>query len=331
MAVAVNPAETKTRSPELRLLVAGLAGALYVLGSVAVVFYGVPELWGVGTTPWLQPQVGEFMDAGLRLLAEVAAAALLIVFGMRIAGSHPPHGIRGGIFIGISLIFTLFFCLRAVGMIVQRIPTEGFGVQMGEFLQLAINGALIYLCFRLLRPRTYSRWSIAVEDQGWFSSHAYKRNQGQRVRRLTMLGLLLLGGSGVYTLLQTHYLITAPTNWTVSIPFAAGAEVMLLPDIRFTIPLLLAGLSLWLSWRIVNFPTFADFLIATEAEMNKVSWTPRKRLFQDTIVVLSTVVILTVFLLLVDLFWGAILSSRYIGVLPSGNVTKTQTNEQARW
>ena len=32
-----------------------------------------------------------------------------------------------------------------------------------------------------------------------------------------------------------------------------------------------------------------DFLIATEAEMNKVSWTTRKRLVKDTIVVLVTV------------------------------------------
>ena len=51
---------------------------------------------------------------------------------------------------------------------------------------------------------------------------------------------------------------------------------------------------LWRAWRgMVNFPAFADFLIATEAEMNKVSWTTRKRLVQDTIVVLTTVVLMT--------------------------------------
>ena len=34
--------------------------------------------------------------------------------------------------------------------------------------------------------------------------------------------------------------------------------------------LLMAGL--WIGYRVVNLPSFADFLIAVEAEMNKVSW-----------------------------------------------------------
>ena len=64
-------------------------------------------------------------------------------------------------------------------------------------------------------------------------------------------------------------------------------------------------------------PAFADFLIATEAEMNKVSWPTRQGLYQDTIVVLVTTIFLTLFLLVVDWFWGALLSNPYIGVLPS--------------
>ena len=62
---------------------------------------------------------------------------------------------------------------------------------------------------------------------------------------------------------------------------------------------------------------FADFLIATEAEINKVSWTSRQALIRDTIVVLTTLFLLTVFLFVVDLFWSSVLSSRYIGVLPT--------------
>ena len=57
-------------------------------------------------------------------------------------------------------------------------------------------------------------------------------------------------------------------------------------------PLLLLALSLWLAWRMVNLPPFADFLIATEAELNKVSWTTQQRLVQDTIVVLITTFLL---------------------------------------
>ena len=75
-----------------------------------------------------------------------------------------------------------------------------------------------------------------------------------------------------------------------------------------SLSLVLAGLLIWLSWRLVNWPVFADFLIATDAEMNKVSWTTRKRLFQDTVVVLVTVILLTTFLFFIDIMWIKILS-----------------------
>jgi preprotein translocase SecE subunit len=97
-----------------------------------------------------------------------------------------------------------------------------------------------------------------------------------------------------------------------------------LPNAPTTVLVLLALVTGWVAWRAVNIPSFAEFLIATEAEMNKVSWSPRKRLIQDTIVVLVTTALLTVFLLFVDLFWGWLLSRPIIGVLPP-----QQTQRQA--
>jgi preprotein translocase SecE subunit len=88
------------------------------------------------------------------------------------------------------------------------------------------------------------------------------------------------------------------------------------------LPVLLALAALWFAWRVVNYPTFADFLIATEAEMNKVSWTTRKRLVQDTIVVLVTVALLTVFLFFVDILWIKILSWKPIEVLRIDTTTQ---------
>jgi preprotein translocase SecE subunit len=101
--------------------------------------------------------------------------------------------------------------------------------------------------------------------------------------------------------------------------------VTILPDVELTVPLIIAALALWFAWRFANFPVFADFLIATEAELNKVSWTTRKRLVQDTIVVLVTVVLMTVLLLVVDVVWGKLLASPWIGVLKTA---PTQTNQQ---
>ena len=70
-------------------------------------------------------------------------------------------------------------------------------------------------------------------------------------------------------------------------------------------PILLIGGTIWLGWRLVNYPPFADFLIATEAEMNKVSWTTRKRLVQDTIIVLMTMLLSRCFYL-----WSTLCGSR---------------------
>jgi preprotein translocase SecE subunit len=86
------------------------------------------------------------------------------------------------------------------------------------------------------------------------------------------------------------------------------ATVELLPLVQYTLLFILAAVAAWLSWRIVNYPAFADFLIATEAELNKVSWTTRKKLVQDTIVVLITVLLVAVYLFAMDQAWHQLLS-----------------------
>ena len=50
-------------------------------------------------------------------------------------------------------------------------------------------------------------------------------------------------------------------------------------------------------------------MIATEAEMNKVSWTSKDDLIRATTVVLTTVVLMAVFLFLVDTLWTFILAN----------------------
>ncbi len=73
-----------------------------------------------------------------------------------------------------------------------------------------------------------------------------------------------------------------------------------LPATRFVIPAAVGAVLGWLIFRLVEFPPFVEFLIATEAEMNKVSWTSRDDLYRATTVVLSTVVLMAVFLFGVD-------------------------------
>jgi preprotein translocase subunit SecE len=64
------------------------------------------------------------------------------------------------------------------------------------------------------------------------------------------------------------------------------------------------AIGVWASFRVVNIPAFADFLISVEGEMNKVSWPSRGELFRA-----SVVVILVIFFLAFLLFaYDALLS-----------------------
>jgi len=106
-------------------------------------------------------------------------------------------------------------------------------------------------------------------------------------------------------------------------------RLLVLPQVRFTLPVLLVVFLVWFAWRIVNVPAFADFLIATEAEMNKVSWATRRQLIQDTVVVLVTVVMMTVFLLFADVLWSQVL--RGIGVLKTSAPITQQVGQDVPW
>ena len=75
--------------------------------------------------------------------------------------------------------------------------------------------------------------------------------------------------------------------------------------IVYTLVMLAAGL--WVSYRVVNFPQFADFLIAVEAEMAKVSWPSRSQLIKSSLVVIFTIIGLAAILWMYDTFWRFLL------------------------
>jgi preprotein translocase SecE subunit len=125
----------------------------------------------------------------------------------------------------------------------------------------------------------------------------------------------------------SNVLSDAVDPWIVYLPFTE-TQMVFLYRITLTVPLLVIVGAGWFAWRLVNWPTFADFLIATEAEMNKVSWTTRKRLYADTIVVLVTVILMTLFLFVVDILWIKILTNPIVDVLkhdPQAAARKNQT------
>ncbi len=124
----------------------------------------------------------------------------------------------------------------------------------------------------------------------------YKPIQGRHARLYTAVGLGVIVLAGAYQL------------WQASMEYS--------PLWRIGLPTAFAGILGWLIFRIVHFPPFADFLIATEAEMNKVSWTTKDDLVRATTVVLTTVLVLALYLYVVDYLWTLIL--QLIGVLKFG-------------
>ena len=64
---------------------------------------------------------------------------------------------------------------------------------------------------------------------------------------------------------------------------------------------LIALFGMWFGFRLINWTTFADFLISVEGEMAKVSWPGKAELRSSTIVVLVVFAFLAGMLLIYDL------------------------------
>jgi len=328
MAVAVkNTPENQTRTTAGGLTLASLAGAVYVLAALALVFQGVPWLWSKGVAPWIGEGLSFVNTAGL-IVVMVFAAVALFVFGLTLIGPSPPAGLRGGVFsvlVGLAVIALLTSWIG--GLLERWIITSPDAAPVGLAITGAIAAGLVLWGWRLFAKHATPKRLTALEEQGWFSSVRYKPMQGQRVRRATMLGLLVLLGCGVYVLVTHGTLAVGPKDWALRVPFTDWG-VTLLPDVKLTAPLLLAAAAFWFSYRVVSLPTFADFLIATEAEVNKVSWPNRRSVIQDTVVVLTTVIMMTVFLFAVDIVWGKVLSWKPIGVLRTFDDTQKPGSDQ---
>jgi preprotein translocase subunit SecE len=130
--------------------------------------------------------------------------------------------------------------------------------------------------------------------QGLLHVGLYKRTQGRITRQVTAASVAVVLALGCWRLMEV--LIDSGKIVSYAVPSA----------------LLLA--SLWVSYRLVNVPSFADFLIAVEAEMNKVSWPTRNELIRSSIVVLVTIFALAAILFLYDYVWNWVFIQ--LGVIP---------------
>lgn len=137
----------------------------------------------------------------------------------------------------------------------------------------------------------------AVPRRSFFE--LYKRGQGYYTRSGTAVGAAVLILAGAHFLHQ-RLVFESNATWTswvrIGIPLA------------FVVSL---GVLTW--WLLGVKRSTCDFLIATEGEMKKVSWSSRRELIGSTKVVIMFTVLLAMILFAVDLIFMAFFGS--IGVL----------------
>ncbi|MEI6239312.1 MAG: preprotein translocase subunit SecE [Planctomycetia bacterium] len=134
------------------------------------------------------------------------------------------------------------------------------------------------------------------------SFSVYKRNQGRVTRQATFAALAVTLAIGVWRLAQVLPLWLS--NASSSLSSTAGAD---LGVYRFLVPGLLLAAGLWFVYRLVNVPRFADFLIAVESEMAKVSWPTTGEVARSSAVVIFLIFALAAILAAYDLFWWFVL------------------------
>ena len=140
--------------------------------------------------------------------------------------------------------------------------------------------------------KSRSPQSSRTERRGFFS--IYKKGQGYWTRMGTAAAALLVAGLTAQFLYQWVPIwvnaagVDPRTSRTIGIAVAAAFVV------------LFGGLVFWL----MNKPSNADFLIATDGEMKKVNWTSRRELIGSTKVVIMFMFLIAGILFAIDILFG---------------------------
>lgn len=316
LAVADAPsASSRPQKPESASLSwNGIVGTVFVV----LAYLGVTHL-----VPWAYAQVvtKSGLVASFGLVAAILAAAGVVLFLWN--KLFPPlKGLRAAVAVGVGNVILGFVVIFILGYIVDGLfggLLASMGPDIRMYIGLAFMAALAAwwinrFIIKAFNAPNFPKRMYKLEEGGWFTAEPYKKVQGMRIRRIVMLVVMATVALGVYYYIWARTGVTAggaPYTW--DIPFVSSHVLVLFRSPGLTIPVVLLGLAVWFGYRLVNYPPMAEFLINTEAEMAKVTWTSRKRLIRDTGVVLLTVLFLAIYLYMLDIIWVVVL--RTIGVL----------------
>jgi preprotein translocase SecE subunit len=291
----------------------GVLGTLYVIAAFLAVVHLIP--WAFSFIP----ATANRLLTGFGLIASMAAAAAAAIYLWRL--TFPKlNGLRAAVAVGVGNVIIGFLVVFIVGYLIDWIVGDflnRIGPEWRLYTGLALMTVIGFwwvrsMILRRFQAPGFPKRMQKLEDGGWFDFAAYKKMQGLRIRRITMLALILTVGLGVWYYYIRPGMAPLGTALTWNIPFVSTHDLIIVRAASLTMPVLLIAFSIWFSYRLVNYPTFAEFLINTEAELAKVSWSTRKRLIRDTGVVLLTVLILASFLYAFDILWVIILQKLHV-------------------
>ncbi len=150
------------------------------------------------------------------------------------------------------------------------------------------------------RPRD----ARAGSAKGFFDR--YKPEQGARLRNGTAIGAGFLAAWGAKFLYERLLGYRTPSH--------GGPPEAWRLLIVYGIPVLVAvGLALFIYWVVYRRRTSSDFLIATEGEMKKVSWSSRREVVGATKVVIAFTLMMALLLGAVDFLF--MMFFQWVGVL----------------
>ena len=135
--------------------------------------------------------------------------------------------------------------------------------------------------------------------QQLFQVGVYKGRQGRITRQVTFATAALIFLIIAYKLYMT----------------LSGAQGVSAP-VYYGLPMAVLCGGVWFCFRLVNMTRFADFLIAVEAEMKKVSWPTWPELVRSSMVVVFVIFAMGLVLCGYDFLWTTLLSA--IGLFRTG-------------
>lgn len=113
----------------------------------------------------------------------------------------------------------------------------------------------------------------------------YKSGQGYNTRMWSGVGALTILVAGCFVLYRE--LAVVENIW-----------------IQAMVPVALCSAGGLLLYWMMNLPKIADFLIASEGEVKKVSWSSRSELVASTTIVLVVVILLATLIMITDYIFG---------------------------